>query len=181
LPVLGLTAHAGPEARDACLAAGMCAHLSKPFELDALVAEILRHAPAGMGASPPPLPGRGPGVVNWPALEALFRRQPQFVDQIAHKALSTYRNELAELREFAGGQGTLAALAFLAHGIKDSAGALQAPGIQQLAAGVDATARAGHNDARVLAGALADHLEALLHELEMRVTADSTEAHELIT
>ena len=183
LPVLGLTAHAGTEARDACLAAGMCAHLPKPFELDQLVAEILRHTPTA-----PQPPGRGgrrlaehsAGVVNWPALEALFKGRPQFVDQIAHKALSTYRNELAELREFAGGEGTLAALAFLAQGIKDSAGALQAPGIQQLAAGVDASARAGHNEARLLAGTLADHLEVLLQELEMRVSADSTEAHDFI-
>ncbi|WP_298601918.1 Hpt domain-containing protein, partial [Zoogloea sp.] len=175
--------------RDACLAAGMCAHLSKPFELDQLVAAILKHTPAAPRSSrhpQPPEPGswpfaeRNPGVVNWPALEALFKGQPQFVDQIAHKALSTYRNELAELREFAGGAGTLAALAFLAHDIKDSAGALQAPGIQQLAAGVDATARAGHNDARVLAGTLANHLEALLEELEMRVGADSTEPHDFI-
>jgi signal transduction histidine kinase/CheY-like chemotaxis protein len=183
LPVLGLTAHAGTEARDACLAAGMCAHLPKPFELDQLVAEILRHTPTA-----PQPPGRGgrrlaehsAGVVNWPALEALFKGRQQFVDQIAHKALSTYRNELAELREFAGGEGTLAALAFLAQGIKDSAGALQAPGIQQLAAGVDASARAGHNEARLLAGTLADHLEVLLQELEMRVSADSTEAHDFI-
>ena len=189
LPVLGLTAHAGTEARDACLAAGMCAHLPKPFELDQLVAEILKHTPTGLrtpAAPRPPERGsrhlaeRSAGAVNWPALEALFKGRPQFVDQIARKALSTYRNELAELREFAGGEGTLAALAFLAQGIKDSAGALQAPGIQQLATGVDASARAGHNEARVLAGTLADHLEALLEELEMRVRADSNEAQDLI-
>ena len=183
LPVLGLTAHAGPEARDACIAAGMRAHLPKPFELDALVQEILKHATTDIRAQgrprKPAPPGRNAGLVNWPALEALFKGRPQFVDRVAHKALATYRNELAELREFAGGQGTLTALAFLAHGIKGSAGALHAMSVHQLAAEVDAAARAGKDEARVLASELADHLEALLHELEMRVAADSAQAHDL--
>ena len=92
LPVLGLTAHAGPEARDACLAAGMRAHLAKPFELEALVREILKHAlidtPAdanahdGDATEPPEQPGSAPvaadasgpppraGLVAWAELEA---------------------------------------------------------------------------------------------------------------
>jgi CheY-like chemotaxis protein/HPt (histidine-containing phosphotransfer) domain-containing protein len=87
-------------------------------------------------------------------------------------------NELVRLRELADGEGELAALAFLAHGIKGSAGALHATSVHQLAAEVDAAARAGSADARELAGKLADQLEALLGELEMRVAADSTRPHD---
>ncbi|WP_442770086.1 ATP-binding protein [Zoogloea ramigera] len=185
LPVLGLTAHAGPEARDACLAAGMRAHLPKPLELDDLVREILEHACANrqaQGSAPTPIKpvatARGAGLVNWPALEALFKGRPQFVERVVHKALATYQNELVRLRELADGKGELAALAFLAHGIKGSAGALHATSVHQLATEVDAAARAGSADARELAGKLADQLEALLGELEMRVAADSTRPHD---
>ncbi|MFT7721602.1 MAG: ATP-binding protein [Roseateles sp.] len=41
LPVLAMTANAGPADRAACLAAGMDGHVGKPFDLDALVAAIL--------------------------------------------------------------------------------------------------------------------------------------------
>ncbi|MBL8487081.1 MAG: response regulator [Rhodocyclaceae bacterium] len=44
LPVIGQTAHAFGEEREACLAAGMVAHLAKPVDPEDLVATILRHA-----------------------------------------------------------------------------------------------------------------------------------------
>ena len=44
LPIVGLNAHAMPEDRATCLAAGMVDHLSKPFELEGLVEVILLHA-----------------------------------------------------------------------------------------------------------------------------------------
>jgi signal transduction histidine kinase/ActR/RegA family two-component response regulator len=43
LPVIGLTAHALPEERDRCLAAGMADHVTKPVEMDRLVACLLHH------------------------------------------------------------------------------------------------------------------------------------------
>jgi CheY-like chemotaxis protein len=47
LPVVGQTAHAFAEERDACIASGMVDHVSKPIDPDQMVAVILRHATAG--------------------------------------------------------------------------------------------------------------------------------------
>jgi len=43
LPVIGLTAHALPEARRLCLEAGMVEHMVKPVDMAELVAAIRRH------------------------------------------------------------------------------------------------------------------------------------------
>ena len=50
LPVIGLTAHAMDEERDKCLAAGMVAHVTKPIDMETLVAAILRQV-GGQGRS----------------------------------------------------------------------------------------------------------------------------------
>jgi signal transduction histidine kinase/ActR/RegA family two-component response regulator len=47
LPVLGLTAHALDDERARCLACGMVDHLTKPIDVEALVAALLRHARRG--------------------------------------------------------------------------------------------------------------------------------------
>ncbi len=48
-PILALTAHAGPEAREACLSAGMQAVYAKPVRLADLRAALDRWAPVGEG------------------------------------------------------------------------------------------------------------------------------------
>jgi len=44
LPVIGQTAHAFAEEKEACLASGMVAHIAKPIDPDRLVGLILQHA-----------------------------------------------------------------------------------------------------------------------------------------
>jgi PAS domain S-box-containing protein len=51
LPVIGQSAHAMTEARDACLAAGMIDHVAKPVNIDQLVPVILRHARPRAGSA----------------------------------------------------------------------------------------------------------------------------------
>jgi PAS domain S-box-containing protein len=50
LPIIGQTAHALAEERDACFAAGMVDHISKPIDPDALFSMILKHARQASGA-----------------------------------------------------------------------------------------------------------------------------------
>ena len=183
LPVLGLTAHAGPEARDACLAAGMRAHLPKPLELDDLVREVLRHhAPLETPAAPtvpddatnePPGDGHPPrsGLVDWAELEAQFKGKASFVTGLASKALTGYLVQAARLHAIAAGDGELAELAFIAHSVKGSAGALKLTTLHELAAAADQAAHAGHESARQLAAELADQLGRLIPELEARTAA----------
>jgi signal transduction histidine kinase/DNA-binding response OmpR family regulator len=182
LPVLGLTAHAGAESRTQCLAAGMLAHVTKPIELDTLVTEILRHrrsspprasVPAQAAAVLPAAPeavavtaATASRLIDWPALDAQFKGKASVVSRIAGKAIITYRNEATHLRELAAGQGGLDELAFLAHNIKGSAGALKAQSIHELAAATDLSARAGQADSRALAATLAGQLDELIVELE---------------
>jgi signal transduction histidine kinase len=53
LPIIGVTANAGPQDRQACLDAGMDDHLPKPFEKTALAALLHRLATAGPEAGDP--------------------------------------------------------------------------------------------------------------------------------
>ncbi len=47
VPIIAMTAHAMPEERDRCLAAGMSDHLAKPLDPDRLIATVVRWLAAG--------------------------------------------------------------------------------------------------------------------------------------
>jgi signal transduction histidine kinase/HPt (histidine-containing phosphotransfer) domain-containing protein len=74
LPVIAMTANAMASDREACLAAGMNDHVGKPFELDHLVALLLRHTGRAVvtepTAIPPPLPTQAAEL----DMEAALRR-----------------------------------------------------------------------------------------------------------
>ncbi|WP_079433131.1 ATP-binding protein [Zoogloea sp. LCSB751] len=182
LPILGLTAHAGTEAQEHCLAAGMRAHVAKPVETDALVALILRYcsrpalreeaASQGGPENGNSTTSTPPMLIDWRALETQFRGKREFVTGLAAKALPKYRAATARLRELAGGAGELTELSFIAHSIKGSAGTLKAGELEALAAATDQAARAGQRrPSRELAGQLANLLDALIDELERRTQA----------
>ena len=125
-----------------------------------------RRCPGGPRRQPPPQAG----LVPWAELEAQFKGKADFVTGLASKALASYLTHLGRLRAIAGGgaEGELPELAFIAHNIKGTAGALKLMAIQELAASADQAARDGDPAARQLAAELADRLDALIPELEAR-------------
>ncbi len=73
LPIIAMTAHAMPRDRQRSLEAGMDDHVTKPFDLDELVAVLLRHMPAtSAGASP----GRGTSPGQDAARAGTFAAEP---------------------------------------------------------------------------------------------------------
>ena len=54
LPIIGLTANALNSDRDACLAAGMNAHVGKPIHVNTLVETLLKHTYSGTNSSSSP-------------------------------------------------------------------------------------------------------------------------------
>lgn len=185
MPILGLTAHAGNEAREHCLAAGMRSHISKPVELEILITEILQHcrpaattettAMAPIDTPDPSTSLRGPasadptdGLIDWAGLEAQFKGKTAFVTKLASRALSNYRTNVIRLRALAAGEGELSELSFLAHSLKGTAGSLKAQSIHELAATTDMAARVNDPACRRLASELADGLDQLIRELEAR-------------
>lgn len=85
LPVLAMTAHALPEERAECLAAGMQGHIAKPLDVARLVRELQRYLPP---PPPPQAPARlldmGVGLRQFGGQTALYRRTLQsFAGQYA--------------------------------------------------------------------------------------------------
>ena len=121
-----------------------------------------------MPEAPAAKPADSTGIVDWAALEVQFKGKTSFVTRIAGKALISYRSSVIQLRALAAGDGELSELSFVAHAIKGSAGTLKATQIYELAATTDMAARAGDANSRALAGELADALDGLIRELEIR-------------
>jgi signal transduction histidine kinase/HPt (histidine-containing phosphotransfer) domain-containing protein/ActR/RegA family two-component response regulator len=135
LPVIGQTAHALPRDREQCLAAGMCEHLTKPLDPDALVAAVLRWCPrrlAPPAAAEPPRrtmveadPLHDPEVID---LRILARRLPPDSDQLqplARLFCDTAQTTLAEMDD-ALRRTDAAALRALAHRLRSGAAAVGA-------------------------------------------------------
>ena len=77
LPIIAITANAMATDREACLAAGMNEHVSKPFDLDQLVSTLLRHAGRATAPTPSsthPAPSSAPGELPAELLEDAARR-----------------------------------------------------------------------------------------------------------
>ncbi len=178
LPVIGLTAHALPEERERCLAAGMVEHVSKPIDPATLLATIQAHVPrtavvppvARVSASPAVLQH---DVIDMQALRSRFGSRDALIDKLLVTALHTQQETPQKLR-VAAADGNTADLAFLAHNLKGLAGNLCAPLLLDRARALESAARAGAAHTTGLAAEVAHELEALLRWIAKRVTSTET-------
>ncbi|CAM3751428.1 hybrid sensor histidine kinase/response regulator [Roseateles saccharophilus] len=84
LPVLAMTAHALPEERAECLAAGMQGHIAKPLDVARLVRELQRYLPAAPPEPAAPVLDMGMGLRQFSGQTQLYRRTLRgFADQYA--------------------------------------------------------------------------------------------------
>ncbi len=179
LPVIGLTAYATSEVRQACLQAGMTGHLTKPLDLEKLVA-LLTHSGDGQPpealTGPAPLepdaavPGRAssaaPALVDWADLEQrLQRRQGRLL--FLQTFLQTY-SEVADQLRAGARAGDVPQVQRLAHKLCGAAGFLGARGVQSMAAALEAQGASAPQLQVEPTLQLAQQLEALLQEVRVQ-------------
>ncbi|MBV5332558.1 response regulator, partial [bacterium] len=165
----GLTAYALPEERQRCLDAGMSNHVTKPVDIDTLVAAILRLVKPGAAIpqsdSPSPVPASAPTerVVDWPALE---QRLPKAASRqkILESLLENHGKSPALLRSLID-DGDPEPVLQIAHNLRGVAGLLAAPQTQQAAESLENSIRDPRRLERDKVERLADSLEIALTEV----------------
>jgi HPt (histidine-containing phosphotransfer) domain-containing protein len=148
VPIVAMTANAMTGDREACLEAGMDDHVGKPFDLDALVKTIRRHA--GIASSrPTTTPAPIAAAASHVDLANAVRRlggDINFYRRLYPSVKADTESMLARLGPLiAGGQRDEAGRLF--HTIKGLAGTLGATALSHAAAEAEKAMTLPHNDA----------------------------------
>jgi CheY-like chemotaxis protein/HPt (histidine-containing phosphotransfer) domain-containing protein len=163
LPIVALTAHTLAEERRKCLAAGMADIVSKPIDLEHLVAVIRHHV---LSAAPAPAIDAAsgsaavPGYIDFDVLQARWKRSPGMAARLLTMFLDRREEEAGELRN-AAAAGDLERIRFISHGLKSVLGSIEAAHGARLAADTQDAATGGEPGATALARSLADELDRL--------------------
>ena len=181
LPVIGQTAHALAEEHRLCLAAGMADTLTKPLDLDRLVATVRQHARAVLGLAPvspapPPEPDRpewrptapGEALIDWTAFTQRFAHNPGMTRRLCQRALDSYAQS-PEMIRAAAARGDLEQVRQIAHSIKGVAGYFDALALQSAALAAESAAREKQDNAGNRAEALAQILDRFMEEVAQGV------------
>ncbi len=131
IPVIALTANAGSDFREVCLAAGGNDYVSKPYTEAALAAVLAQWLPQA-GAEAP-----RPALLDLPTLHARYPDNPDLVNDLAAVFSSTTEASLAKLRN-AIEQGDHDSCRKEAHALKGAAASVRATTIQEGAARLEA-------------------------------------------
>ena len=171
LPVIGLTAYALPEERRRCLEAGMAAHVSKPVDIDTLVATILRLVtPWAVGAveestASTASAGASDQPVDWPTLEKRMVKAA-VLRKTLESLLQHHADTPAELRRRMLSTDP-EPVRVIAHNLRGIAGMLAANPTRQAAENLEDSIR----NTRALAPEKAEHLASCLDTLLTEVRA----------
>ncbi|KAB2965889.1 ATP-binding protein [Zoogloea sp.] len=174
LPVIGLSAHVLPEERAHCLAAGMVELLTKPVSVDVLLAALARHGAGRLAGVTEACPAPAPAVqasrslIDWQRLDQCFARGEGFVAQLAATVKANAADLPAALRA-AAAAGDDPALVSISHRIAGMAANLMAADLHEEARRVETAAREAFPAGREEVLALADRLDQLLAEIDLRV------------
>ena len=183
VPIIAMTAHAMPQARAGCLAAGMNDYLAKPVARADLLAMVERWTAAPAEAEPVPaleIPGAGgddPLEIDEEQLNDLLTS----VRQSELRAIVTcFLNDIAsrvQRLDRAVAERNLAAIAAEAHDLSSTAGSFGALGVMRLAVRMEVTGRQGKlEEALEYYPALASATRALSQTMENRFAGMRTDA-----
>jgi len=145
--------------------------ITKPLDIDALVATVLRYL--GRDAEAPPVVpaekvgGSGTALaaaLDWPQLEQRYAARPERLARMLELARASQSDGPARIRAAAAALD-LPQLAELAHTLKGMASLLLASDVVAIARALEIAARAGSSEAAGLAETLASALEAMLEEI----------------
>ena len=156
-PIIAMTANALPTDRDACLAAGMNAHVAKPIDMETLIGVLQTHTgrPAHPDTATPPAPA-GTAFDLATARRRLGQDEALF-QRLARQFASDQGDSVARARAcLAAGDRAGAAQAL--HALKGLAGTLGAQALSQAASTAEAAIRGGADAVDL------DHAQACLDE-----------------
>jgi PAS domain S-box-containing protein len=141
IPIIALTANAVQGDRSLCIQAGMDDYLSKPLDMNLLLAAIARHVRTLEPAAPvvPPDPT---AAIDLTQLSQRFATTPQIIPQIADRFEKQILSLRTLLESDLAGPKVLSLTAPL-HALKGSSGYLAAEKLRELATSLEASGKAG--------------------------------------